>query len=140
MSASSRAQPPPPSIEDAIATCSTPTAGAADESARGEKREVKVALVVDRKTAAKYQKQREMAISDVESVVASLNYTLQASARRVCGRRSTACFQCIEYNHLDFSETTACDAFSTADIAIVEFTITTNQPTVNWRPRSASCR
>ncbi|KAI6203869.1 hypothetical protein M3Y94_00606800 [Aphelenchoides besseyi] len=74
---------------------------------------LQVVLVMDRKMP-KYSKQREMACADIEKVANSLNVKLSH----------------IDFNRLDFAETTALDAFYNADIALVDFTITQQQPSL----------
>ncbi|KAI6239936.1 Mitogen-activated protein kinase kinase kinase [Aphelenchoides fujianensis] len=107
-------------VEAAAAVASTSTArppfktGLSDPTRwNATQRPLQAVVVMDRKTP-KYSKQREMACADIEKVAASL---------------SVKCKH-IDFNRLDFAETTALDAFYNADIALVDFTITQQQPSL----------
>ncbi|KAI1728279.1 protein kinase domain-containing protein [Ditylenchus destructor] len=76
-------------------------------------RRLQIVLVLDKKVQ-KSLKVREMACVDIESVCQSLNVNLQL----------------IDIDRLDFGETKSLDTFYNADIALVDFTITHQQPSL----------
>uniref|UniRef100_A0A915EP06 MAP3K deoxyribohydrolase domain-containing protein n=1 Tax=Ditylenchus dipsaci TaxID=166011 RepID=A0A915EP06_9BILA len=76
-------------------------------------RKLQIVLVLDKKVQ-KSLKVREMASADIEAVACSLNVNLQL----------------IDFDRLDYGEAKTLDSFYNADIALVDFTITHQQPSL----------
>ncbi|VDN02245.1 unnamed protein product [Thelazia callipaeda] len=76
-------------------------------------RKLQIVLVMDLK-AAKNIKVREMACNDVQKVADSLNVNLTR----------------LDFDRLDFGETNALDVFYNADVALVDVSITQQQPSL----------
>ncbi|CAK5053950.1 unnamed protein product [Meloidogyne enterolobii] len=79
----------------------------------GSLRRLKTVLVIDKKVQ-KFLKVREMACQDIEAVSAALNVNLQL----------------IDFDRLDFGESSTLDNFYNADIALIDFSITHQQPSL----------
>uniref|UniRef100_A0A915CBK4 mitogen-activated protein kinase kinase kinase n=1 Tax=Parascaris univalens TaxID=6257 RepID=A0A915CBK4_PARUN len=76
-------------------------------------RKLQIVLIIDQK-AAKNLRVREMACNDVQKVADSLNVNLIR----------------LDFDRLDFGETNALDVFYNADIALVDVSITQQQPSL----------
>ncbi|KAJ1369364.1 Mitogen-activated protein kinase kinase kinase nsy-1 [Parelaphostrongylus tenuis] len=76
-------------------------------------RKLQVVIVIDQKVQ-KNLKVREMALKDVQNVADTLNVNLTQ----------------IDFDRLDFGETTALDTFYNADVALVDVTVQQQQPSL----------
>ncbi|KHN79208.1 Mitogen-activated protein kinase kinase kinase 15 [Toxocara canis] len=76
-------------------------------------RKLQIVLIIDQK-AAKNLRVREMACNDVQKVADSLNVNLTR----------------LDFDRLDFGETNALDVFYNADVALVDVSITQQQPSL----------
>ncbi|KAL3093153.1 hypothetical protein niasHT_022603 [Heterodera trifolii] len=82
-------------------------------SASGNLRRLKTVLVMDKKVQ-KCLRVREMACQEIEAMAAMLNVNLQL----------------IDFDRLDFGESSTLDNFYNADIALIDFSITQQQPSL----------
>uniref|UniRef100_A0A0K0CY22 DRHyd-ASK domain-containing protein n=1 Tax=Angiostrongylus cantonensis TaxID=6313 RepID=A0A0K0CY22_ANGCA len=76
-------------------------------------RKLQVVIVIDQKVQ-KNLRVREMALKDVQNVADTLNVNLTQ----------------IDFDRLDFGETTALDTFYNADVALVDVTVQQQQPSL----------
>uniref|UniRef100_A0A914I5K0 Protein kinase domain-containing protein n=1 Tax=Globodera rostochiensis TaxID=31243 RepID=A0A914I5K0_GLORO len=79
----------------------------------GNMRRLKTVLVIDKKVQ-KCLRVREMACQEIEAMAAMLNVNLQL----------------IDFDRLDFGESSTLDNFYNADIALIDFSITQQQPSL----------
>lgn len=110
---------PPPTVYHAArmaATTSSSTNGSFEKTSlitSGHARKLHVVIVIDQKVQ-KNLRVREMALKDVQKVADTLNVNLTR----------------IDFDKLDFGETETLDLFYNADVALVDVTVTHQQPSL----------
>ncbi|CAI5442006.1 unnamed protein product [Caenorhabditis angaria] len=104
---------PPPAVYHNTLLGTSSNSGSFEKSTPGSARKLHVVIVIDQKVQ-KNLKVRELALKDVQKVADTLNVNLTR----------------IDFDKLDFGETESADLFYNADVALVDVTVTHQQPSL----------